>query len=78
MPSASAPVVIRNVTSEGLEVEIPVAVPVSTAVRLSGSVLESQGLTRWCRRSEEHYLIGIEFLGQPYLKNTLEYEGDCR
>ena len=72
----SAPVVIRNVTSEGLQLEIPVAVPVSTVVRLSGSVLECQGIIRYCRQAEGHYLIGIEFLGQPCLKNTAEFNQD--
>ena len=72
----SAPVIIHNVTSEGLQLEIPVAVPVSAVVRLSGSVLECQGVLRYCRQAEGHYLVGIEFLGQPYLKNTAEYKED--
>ena len=72
----SAPVITHNVTSEGLQLEIPVAVPVSTVVRLSGHELECQGVTRYCEQAEGHYLIGIEFLGQPYSKDTTEYQED--
>lgn len=67
----SAPVVVRNKTSEGLQLEIPVAVPISTVVRLVGSTLECQGFTRYCRAAEGHYLVGIEFLSQPCPKSTL-------
>ena len=73
----SAPVITHNVTSEGLQLEIPVAVPISTVVRLSGSVLECQGVTRYCRQADGHYLVGIEFLRRPYLKDTAEYKEAC-
>ena len=70
----SAPVIIRNQTSGGLQLEIPVAIPVSTVIRLSGSVLECQGVVRYCRRTEGHHLIGIEFLGIPHRKNTVKHK----
>ena len=64
----TAPVVARDVTEAGLQLETPLAVPVGTVVRLSGRTLECIGTTRYCRRVGEKYHLGITLDSPPYPK----------
>ena len=69
----SVPVLVRNITADGLQLEAPMAVPVSSVIRLSGQELECQAITRYGRPAHGVYVIGIEFLRSPYDKDTPDY-----
>ena len=64
----AAPVVARDVTETGLQLETPLRVPVGSIVRLSGRTLECIGTTRYCRRVGEKYHVGITLDFPPYPK----------
>ena len=63
-------VMVRDMTADGLQLEVAMAVPVSSVVRLSAQELECHAVTRYCRRAEGRYVIGIEFLRSPYDKTA--------
>ena len=61
----STPMIIRNVSANGLQIETAIEVPVSEVVRLSGATVECLAITRYCRGQDVHYLSGLEVLSQP-------------
>ena len=62
------PVMIRNITKHGLQLEARTAVPVLVTARVSSSEFGYDGTTRYCQQAEGRYVIGIEFLRSPYNK----------
>jgi hypothetical protein len=74
--NSSVSVLIRNMTPEGLQLEVATKVPVSTVARLSSREVECLVVTRYSRQVEGHHQVGIEFLRPPYSKHSGEYKED--
>ena len=55
---------VRNLSDEGIQLEVPRAVPVRSMVRLSGATEECFGSTCYCERDGDKYLVGLYLVGQ--------------
>lgn len=70
------PVLVRNATEYGLQVECSVPIPVGTIVQLQGDELQCDGSTCYCHESGETFMIGLHLVRRAYNRNSLEYKGD--
>ncbi len=66
-------VTVTNVTDEGIQIEIPEAIPVSKHVRLSGDALECLGVLRYCEKIGTQFVGGIQLVRPVHEKNAAEY-----
>ena len=55
---------VRNLSDEGIQLEVARAVPVRSMVRLSGATEECYGSTCYCERDGDKYLVGLYLVGQ--------------
>ncbi len=55
---------VRNLSDEGMQLEVARAVPVPSMVRLSGVTEECFGSTCYCERDGDKYLVGLYLVGQ--------------
>ena len=70
------PVIVRNATEFGLQVECAVPLPVGTIVQLLGDELQCDGSTCYCHEAEDKFIIGLHMVRQAYNRNALDYKGD--
>ena len=70
------PVVVRNATEFGLQIECAVPLPIGTVLQIVGDQLQCDGSTCYCRESGDKFVIGLHLVRQAYNRNTLEYKGD--
>ena len=54
---------VRNLSDEGMQLEVARAVPVLSMVRLSGATEECFGSTCYCERDGDKYLVGLYLVG---------------
>jgi hypothetical protein len=74
----ATPARVRNISDTGMQVEVPAALDadqfkLDEMVRVRGTSYECQGWIRHRVANAAGYLLGIEFLNQPYLQDSLEY-----
>ena len=55
---------VRNLSDEGMQLEVARAVPVRSMVRLSGVTEECFGSTCYCEPDADKYLVGLYLVGQ--------------
>ncbi len=55
---------VRNLSEEGIQLEVPREVPVSSMVRLSGVTEECFGSTCYCEPDGDKYLVGLHLVRQ--------------
>ncbi len=70
----SSPVLVRNVTEQGLQIESPQPVPVGIIALMQGELLEWVGSTCYCKSQGDRYLVGMHLVRQAYDKATTQYE----
>lgn len=70
------PVIVRNATEFGLQVECAVPLPVGTIVQLLGDELQCDGSTCYCHEAGDKFTIGLHLVRQAYHRNALDYKGD--
>ena len=70
----TAEVLVRDIGSGGMQLELPVPVDVDQTVRLEGQNFECIGLIRYCRPKGARFVAGIQFTRPPYDKKSLEYQ----
>ena len=61
----SCEVACLDISTSGLRVQLPTAVPVRSVVHMRGvgAPLDASGSVRYCRRSGFAFVLGIEFTG---------------
>ena len=72
--SKSAVVAVRNMTSGGMQLEVPERLDVGQNIRLSGETWQCQGTVRYCRPEGGHLVAGVQLTRPPYPKDCLEYQ----
>ena len=72
----SAPVVVRDASEFGLQLESPLPVPAPGVAKLEGQSLQCVGSTCYCRQEGDHYVVGMHLVRQPYSKNSLDYKDE--
>lgn len=70
------PVLVRNATEFGLQIECGVPLPVGTVVQIMGDELQCDGSTCYCREDGNKFVIGLHLVRRAYNRNTLDYKGD--
>ncbi|MBI3694024.1 MAG: PilZ domain-containing protein [Acidobacteria bacterium] len=65
---------VRDISSDGMQLELPSPVEVDQTVRLVGENFECIGLVRYCRPDGVRFVAGIQFTRAPYEKASLEYQ----
>lgn len=61
----SSPVFVRNVSENGVQVEVPYQIPESSVVQLRFGAWQCRGTVCYCRSADEKYLVGLELLTKP-------------
>ena len=69
----TASVEIRNLSADGMQVAAPEPVPVSSLVRVAGQEVGCLGTVCYCWSAGELFLLGIQFVQAPYLKDSSDY-----
>lgn len=70
------PVVVRNATEFGLQIECAVPLPIGTIVQVQGDELQCDGSTCYCRDTGDGFVIGLHLVRKAYSRNSLDYKGD--
>lgn len=70
----TATVEIRNLSADGMQVASPEPVPVQSFVRVSGRDVGCLGSTCYSWADGDLYLIGIQFVQAPYLKDSSDHD----
>jgi hypothetical protein len=71
-----SPVIVRNATEFGLQVESAVPLPIGTIVQLRGDELQCDGSTCYCHETGDKFIVGLHLVRQAYRRNGLDYRGD--
>src|SRR5713226_8121000 len=71
----SVEVIVRNVSDSGAQLQVSESLNVPEMVRLAGDTWECLGWTRYCTKQGSKFVVGIEIVGQPYLRESCEYRG---
>ncbi len=67
---------VRNLSDEGIQLEVPRAVPVPSMVRLSGVTEECFGSTCYCERDGDKYMVGLHLVRQMGTDGTGNVEDE--
>ena len=66
----SADVRIRNISSEGVQVESGLSVPQGEVARLIGAAVECAGAVRYCVPWKDRFLVGLFLIGQAHRRTS--------
>ena len=66
---------VLNINGGGMQVKISEALAFPQMVRLAGEDWECLGWTRYCVETVDGFVVGIELIRQPYLRNSCQYSG---
>jgi hypothetical protein len=66
----SADVRIRNLASEGVQVESALSVPHGDVVRLIGAAVECAGAVRYCVPWKDKFLVGLFLIGKAHRRTS--------
>jgi len=66
--SVQASAEVCNIAEGGLQVVSESPAPVGTTIRLSGDEIGCVGSVRYCVFRGDRYLIGLQFVGEPYAR----------
>lgn len=66
----TSPVVVRNLSSQGLQVLCSRAIRTGAVVFLTGDAYECLGEVRYCVYGEDGYRIGIALKREPYRRTS--------
>ena len=64
------PVIIRDASENGLQLESPEALPADEVIEVSHLGSYREGTVTHCRREDESYRIGIQFIGPAHYKGN--------
>lgn len=65
---------VSNVADGGLQAISESPAPIGTSIRLTGEEIGCVGSVRYCVLRGDRYLIGLQFIGEPYSR-TVEQSG---
>ncbi len=71
----SSPVFVRNVSEDGIQLEVPDQIRKFLVVRLTFGPWLCLGLVSYCKRDAEKYLLGLHLLGKPTRTSAISAHG---
>ena len=68
-------VLVKNISEDGVQLEVPGQIPKSLVVRLTFGPWLFLGQVRYCQRSADKYLVGMQLVGKPTRATDIKAHG---
>jgi len=67
------PVEVKNIALEGMQLRVMEEIAPGTVVKVTGQTVQCVGVTWYCKRDGDAFLIGIQMTRAPHSPNGLEF-----